>query len=77
MIRQKSRVSKSPGSLMSDPRVCGKMRRCDGHLADPHWIEVGDQLVWDALPPNDNDIGNTWWWHSAFCSECWPIEVSR
>lgn len=67
-----TRVMPTPGALYSEPRESRKRRRCDGHLADPHWIEVGDRVVWSALPPENPDIGNTGWWHAAFCSDCAP-----
>lgn len=70
------RVVKSSGALYGQPRQCKKRRRCDGHLVDRHMIEVGDSIVWSALPPDDNDIGNIGWWHRAFCIRCAPIEHS-
>jgi hypothetical protein len=67
-----TRVTRSPGALYSEPRTAAKRRRCDGHLADPHWINPGDIIVWSALPPGDNDIGNIGWWHHAYCADCAP-----
>lgn len=67
-----SRVRITPGSLVSKPRRAQKRRRCDGHLAERHWIEVGDRFIWTALPPNHSDIGNRGWWHAAYCADCWP-----
>lgn len=69
------RVVRSSGALYSKPRTCAKRRRCNSHLADPHWIEVGDPIIWSALPPDDNDIGNIGWWHHAYCYDCAPIEA--
>ncbi len=67
------RVTPSAGALYSKPRKAAKRRRCDGHLNPVrHWIEKGDVIVWSALPPHDNDIGNTGWWHMAFCGGCAP-----
>jgi hypothetical protein len=67
------RVSKSPEALYGPPRTLRKRRRCDGHLSDPHMIEAGQQVVWSSLPPH-SDIGNTGWWHAAFCMDCAPAE---
>lgn len=70
------RVIRSPGALWSEPRRAAKRRRCDGHLVrDRHWIERGALIIWSALPPNDPDIGNTGWWHAAFCTDCAPAET--
>lgn len=66
-----SRVSRAFDALYSSPRRTQKRRRCDGHLADAHWIEVGEQVIWSALPPN-SDIGNPTWWHHALCVDCAP-----
>lgn len=66
------RVARTPGTLYAAPRAAGKRRRCDGHLTDPHWIEVGDQIIWSALPPDTDDIGNPGWWHAAFFAACAP-----
>lgn len=71
----KHRVARSDEALYSKPRHARKRRRCDGHLGDSHWIEPGDLVVWSALPPGSNDIGNIGWWHSAFCAECWPADI--
>lgn len=70
------RVTKSSGAFYSAPRICGKRCRCDGHLAEPHYIEKGAPIVWSALPPDDNDVGNIGWWHHAFCGDCAPVEVA-
>lgn len=67
------RVTATPGALYSNPRRASKRRRCDGHLArEKHWINVGDPIVWSALPPDHGDIGNIGWWHNAFCADCAP-----
>lgn len=67
------RVTRSSGALYSPARIAAKRRRCDGHLnPDRHWIEVGDWIVWTALPPHDPDIGNSGWWHAAYCEDCAP-----
>lgn len=68
-----SRVTATCGALYSEPRRSAKRRRCDGHLADPHWISAGDPVVWSALPPGNGDIGNVGWWHAAFCADCAPL----
>lgn len=68
-----SRVIASDGALYSKPRKCRKRRRCDGHLAERHWIEVGDLVMASALPPDDPEIGNTRWWHTWYCADCWPL----
>lgn len=69
------RVSKTYGALYSPkPLRAAKRRKCDGHLVEPHWIEVGDAIVWCALPPENPEIGNTGWWHAAFCEKCAPID---
>lgn len=70
------RVDKTDGALYRKPRVARKRRRCDGHLTDRHWIEVGDLVVVSALPP-DSDIGNTGWWHHWLCIDCAPVETVR
>lgn len=70
-----SRVLATPGVLYGSPRKARKRRRCDGHLTERHWIEVGDLFVWSALPPDHNDIGNIGWWHHAFCLDCTPIHT--
>jgi len=62
--------------MYSQPRKCIKRRRCSGHMADPHWIEVGDPMVCSALPPMSSDYGNVGWWHSFFCMECAPEAAS-
>lgn len=67
-----ARISPTHGALYGDLHPAAKRRRCDGHLSDPHWIEVGDLFIWSALPPNNNDIGNTGWWHAAYCHDCAP-----
>lgn len=71
------RVRKTDGALYGAPRVARKRRRCDGHLTDRHWIEVGDLVVPSALPPDHPDIGNTGWWHHWFCIDCAPESVTR
>lgn len=68
-----ARTSPTPGALYSEPRVSRKRRRCSGHLSDPHWIEVGELVVWSSLPPNDPEIGNEGWWHARFCLACAPV----
>lgn len=72
----RGRTSATPGCLYGKPRRAKKRRRCDGHMAEPHWIEVGDLLVWSALPPDHNEIGNLGWWHHAFCMDCAPEATS-
>jgi len=68
------RVARTAGALYSDPAKARKRRRCDGHMAsEPHWIEVGDPVVYSALPPDHPDIGNVGWWHSSFCADCAPL----
>jgi hypothetical protein len=65
-------VTRTDGAMYSLPRKAAKRRKCDGHLApEPHWIERGDLIMWSALPPH-SDIGNTRWWHAAYCAACWP-----
>lgn len=68
-----SRVSSTHGALVSPPRTLRKRRRCDGHLAERHWIEAGQSVVWSALPPDNPEIGNVGWWHAAFCADCAPL----
>jgi hypothetical protein len=70
-----TRVTASPEALYSKPRRCAKSRRCDGHLAERHWINAGDLMVVSALPP-DGEIGNTRWWHHSYCMECAPEVAS-
>lgn len=67
------RVTKTRTALYSPPRTLRRRRKCDGHLADPHWIEAGQRAVWSSLPP-DSEIGNEGWWHAVFCMDCAPIE---
>lgn len=67
-----TRVIATPGVLYGKPQRCKKRRRCDGHMAEPHWIEPGDPIVWSALPPGHSDIGNHGWWHRAYCADCAP-----
>lgn len=69
----RGRVARTHGALYSEPRRAQKRRMCDGHLAEPHMIEVGDSIVWSALPPGNSEIGNIGWWHSAFCADCAPL----
>lgn len=68
----RTRVGRNPDALQSPARRCKKRRRCDGHLAERHWIDVGDPIYWSALPPN-SEIGNLRWWHAAFCKDCAPL----
>lgn len=68
-----TRVVRSSAALYSDPRTLRKRRRCGGHLADPHWIEAGEQAVWSSLPPN-SEIGNEGWWHAVYCMDCCPAD---
>ena len=70
---ERHRVTRTPSALYAEPKRARKRRRCSGHLAEPHMIEVGDLIVWSSLPP-DSDIGNEGWWHAAFCADCAPIE---
>ena len=46
-----TRVGRSSQAMYSQPRECSKRRRCDGHMAERHWIEAGDLMVCSALPP--------------------------
>lgn len=71
--RRRWHVTPTSGVLYSQPRRAAKRRRCSGHLApEPHWIEVGDEIVWSALPPGDPEINNDGWWHAAYCVDCAP-----
>jgi hypothetical protein len=70
------RVSRTSGALYGYPRRAQRRRRCDGHLADRHWIEVGDLYVSSALPPDTDDIGNPNWWHANYCLYCAPAPDS-
>lgn len=72
---QRVRVVASSEALYGKPRTARKRRRCDSHLSERHWIEPGDLIVWSALPPNSNDIGNLGWWHAAYCIDCAPEAV--
>ena len=66
------RVARSSEALWSAPRQAAKRRRCDGHMAEPHFIEAGDMLVWAALPPG-GEFGYERWRHMAFCvKQCAP-----
>lgn len=67
------RVTRTSQALYSPPRTLRKRRRCDGHLADRHFIEAGQQAVWSSLPPH-SEIGNEGWWHAVFCMDCAPVE---
>src|SRR5690606_21872983 len=69
----RARVARSPEALYSPPRRNARRRRCDNHLADPHWIEPGALVMHSALPP-DSDVGNLGWWHNSLCAACWPAE---
>ena len=71
---ERFRVARSDGAIYGSPRACRTRRRCDGHLASPHWIEVGEPVYWSALPP-DSDVGNKRWWHHAYCQDCAPNGV--
>ena len=73
----RSRVTRTHGALYGKPQRTRKRRRCDGHLAEPHWIEKGDLMVWSALPPNHPDICNDGWWHAKFCMACCPKECAQ
>ena len=70
---RRSRVTRTPSALYSNPRTLRKRRRCQGHLSAPHWIERGEQAIWSSLPPH-SEIGNEGWWHAVFCMDCCPIE---
>ncbi len=74
LVPDRHRVTKTSEALYSPPRTLRKRRRCGGHLAEPHWIEVGEQAVWSSLPPN-SDVGNEGWWHAVFCLDCAPAET--
>lgn len=69
------RVTATPGVLYGTPVKARRRRRCDGHLTDRHWIEVGDLQVHSACPPDHNDIGNVGWWHHTFCLDCAPLHT--
>ena len=71
-----TRVIASSEAIYSALRRARRRRRCDGHLADRHWIEPGDLVVASALPPGSNDIGNERWWHAWYCADCWPEPVA-
>ena len=72
------RVAATPGALYGKPQRARKRRRCDGHMAsEAHWIEIGDLIVWSALPPNHPDVGNIGWWHHGFCVDCAPERTTR
>lgn len=72
----RQRVARGDSILWSTPRRAQKRRPCDGHLArERHWIEQGDVIVWSALPPDSPEIGNTRWWHAAFCADCAPADT--
>lgn len=73
MAQARHRVTKSPEAPYSAPRTSRKRRRCNGHLSDPHWIEVGERAVWSSLPP-DSEYGNEGWWHMVFCLDCAPTD---
>lgn len=60
-------------AIYGQPRRCRKRRVCSGHLRERHYIEVGELVVWSALPPG-SEIENIGWWHHAYCSKCWPVE---
>lgn len=62
------------GESLTTSRRCGKRRVCDGHLAERHHIEVGDPIVWSALPPG-SEFGNATWWRHAFCKDCAPLAL--
>jgi len=70
-MRERVRTARTAGAMYSKPRRARKRRRCDGHLAERHWIEPGDLIVYSALPP-DSEIGNVGWWHSVMCIDCTP-----
>ena len=76
-IAERFRVARTPGALYGELRVGRKRRRCDGHMADPHWIEPGELVTWSALPPDHPDIGNDRWWHSVFCADCAPTATTN
>lgn len=67
-----ARVIAHHGALYGKPRVCRRRRRCDGHLIERHWIEVGELVMPSALPPDDPEVCNAGWLHSWFCVNCWP-----
>ena len=70
------RVTMTAEALYSPPRMIRKRPRCGCHLAEPHWIEVGELAVWSSLPPH-SEIGNEGWWHAVFCMGCAPIECVK
>jgi len=74
--RGMTRVGRSNQAMYSQPRESSKRRRCDGHMAERHWIEAGDLMVCSALPPMSNDCGNVGWWHAFYCMECAPEGTS-
>lgn len=68
-----SRVAFTPGSI-SSVVVARKRHHCDGHLAEPHWIEAGERHIANALPPHHPDIDNEHWWRLRVCMDCCPTE---
>jgi hypothetical protein len=72
MNSNSTRVISGPGQLWSRPRISAKRRRCEWELPGSHWIEVGQPIVWCAVPPNHPDLGNTRWLHAGLCLDCAP-----
>lgn len=70
-----TRTRRTPGALYSEPRRNTKSRRCDGHLAEKHYIHEGDYAVWCALPPG-GELGYSTWQHAVFCVDCAPLSAS-
>lgn len=69
-IKARSRVV-SPHAIFK-VRTCAARRRCSSHMAERHYIEVGEQIVWAAVPPESGDYGNPSWLHAAYCLDCAP-----
>lgn len=69
-----TRTTRSHEALYSKPRKVRKRRRCDGHLADPHWIEAGQEAIYSALPPG-GELGYERWQHAVFCLDCAPADT--
>lgn len=74
-VPRRHRVAKTHGALYSAPRTLKRRRRCDGHLSDPHWIDVGGKVIWSSLPPDHPEICNDRWMHAKFCMNCAPVEA--
>ena len=59
------------GAILSPPRRSSKRRRCDGHMAEKHYIEKGEVTYRLSLPPG-GELGYHNWQNAILCADCAP-----